>query len=230
MNENIDVILSNLAYIRNELPGLRIALLFPPGESWKGAELFRRLAEHGSARGENHLLRKDGQLVDVEYSAVRAGQDRYQATIHDIGQRKRAAEDREQLLAEVQRRAAELDTIIDSIASGLIIYRPDGEIVRMNRVASDMLGLSAEELKMTLPERADSMRLTKATGQPYGRDDLPVERALRGETVSGEVVVLHRPPDRTLWLSACAAPICAPDGRILGPDLIARSEAMRRLA
>ena len=49
---------------------------------------------------------------------------------------------------------------------------------------------------------------------------MPAIRALHGETVRGEMLVLKR-PDRTYWLSTSAAPIIDADGHRLGAILTA---------
>jgi PAS domain S-box-containing protein len=57
----------------------------------------------------------------------------------DITERKRAEEDRTRLLAEVQKRAAELEATINSMATGLIVYDSEGKAIRMNSAAERVL-------------------------------------------------------------------------------------------
>ena len=119
-------------------------------------------------------------------------------------------------LREAQQRTAELDTVISSIADGLIIYGPAGEIVRMNATAEEVLGYSPDERTKPLKERAELIRVETTDGEPFPAEDLPVARALRGETVQGVIKAVHPRPDRTVWLSVSSAPIRAADGRLLG--------------
>ena len=155
----------------------------------------------------------------------------------DITERKQAEAERERLLTdlrnaneelvrtelrerelseEAQRRAAELDAVIASLADGLIIYDAYGEIVRMNPAIEKMLGFSAEELNRPLAERMKMLRAETADGRPLQVEELPLRRALRGETVHGVVVVLHSSDGRPVWVSSSAAPIRSPDGSVLG--------------
>ncbi len=155
----------------------------------------------------------------------------------EIGERERAEEERERLLkqlmdanqglvvASVQaqeqaeeagRRAAELNATIGAIADGLIIYGPAGEILHMNRVATDLLGYSDAGQGSSLVERAANLKTETGDGRPVKLDEAPVMRALRGETVCGMTLVLRNNHDKTRWVSASAAPIRAPDGKMLG--------------
>ncbi|MHB0935430.1 MAG: sensor histidine kinase [Armatimonadota bacterium] len=133
----------------------------------------------------------------------------------EITERKRAEEERERLLAEVQRQAAELQAVLMSQAHGMVIYATTGEIVTMNQAAKALLRYSPEERQMTVEERAVALRVIDQDGNPFPVEETPTARALRGETTYGTVLGLQW-PDRTLWVSASAAPIALPDGRVLG--------------
>ncbi len=45
---------------------------------------------------------------------------------------------------------------------------------------------------------------------------MPVQRALHGETVRGILAILRHPRGKAAWISISAAPILAPEGRLLG--------------
>ncbi len=129
--------------------------------------------------------------------------------------RRRAEAERERLLAEVERRAAELSSTFAAIADGLAIYDLDGNLRYMNAIAERMLGYTPEEAALPLRERMALIGLTRPDGAPVAYADNPTYRAMQGETVHGEVVVLH-PHARTLWVSLSAAPIILPDGTRTG--------------
>ncbi len=120
-----------------------------------------------------------------------------------------------ELSEEAQRRAAELDATINSLADSVVIYGTNGEIIRANSTAEKLFGYFGTE-----PGRqpADWVRVLKAQtaeGRPLDPEETPAARALRGETVKGAITVV-RTPTSTLWLSASAASIRTPDGRLLG--------------
>jgi PAS domain S-box-containing protein len=124
--------------------------------------------------------------------------------------------------------AAQLDSTITSMADAVVIYGRDGEILRMNPAAERMLGLSEEERRLPLAGRLPAVQAETEERKPIEPEDTPPARALRGETVRGMVVVLHR-GERTIWTSASASPIYTPDGTLLGAvvtlvDITARHE------
>ena len=130
--------------------------------------------------------------------------------------RRRAEMEREQVLAEAERRAAELDATIWAIAEVVVIYGPSGEILRVNAAAERMLGYTPEERRLPLAERMARLRIEKPGGEPFPLDELPPLRALRGETVRGVVGVLHPREGKAVWVSASAAPIRDARGTLLG--------------
>jgi PAS domain S-box-containing protein len=155
--------------------------------------------------------------VEITARLVNFDGEKYAVAVaRDITERQQAQE-RERLLAEVQRRAAELDTTITAIADGVIIYDEAGWIVRMNPTAERILGYTQEIRRLSLRERMALLRMEGADGKPFPVGQMPSEIALRGETATGTIIVIHRPSDgKTIWNSVSAAPIRAPDGRILG--------------
>jgi PAS domain S-box-containing protein len=156
-----------------------------------------------------------GRWLDVYcYSP---GEELFAVVSTDITERKQVEEDRERLLEEVQRRASMLDTTIASIADGVVIYNPKGEVLRMNAAAQRMLGVSEEDFgAQDYPERMKRLRLRTLDGRPVPLEEIPSWRALRGETVEGFVMVVHNLEERMLWAYVSAAPIRTPDGELLG--------------
>ncbi len=135
----------------------------------------------------------------------------------DITERRRAAEERSRLFAEVHRRAAELDAIFTAIPDGVVIYDGAGAVTRLNPAAGALIGLTPEELQRPLAERVAIHDIETPDGKPFPIDSLPHVRALRGETVSGEIMVFQRPrASGTVWVLVSAAPIRTPDGGLIG--------------
>jgi PAS domain S-box-containing protein len=156
-----------------------------------------------------------GKWLDVYcYSP---GEELLAVVSSDITDRKQAEEDRERLLDEVQRRASVLDTTIASIADGVVIYSPEGKILRMNRAAQSLLGVSEAEFGAhDYAERMKRLRLETSERRPLPLEEIPSWRALRGETVRGVMMVIHNLRGRVLWAYVSAAPIQTPDGELLG--------------
>jgi PAS domain S-box-containing protein len=118
----------------------------------------------------------------------------------------------------VIRWVAELDATIAAIPDGVEVYGPTGEIVRINQAAIRMLGSSAIGRGLAWDEWMRLLHIETAEGRPVSDlAELPSRRALRGETVSKEVMAMRHPDSgERVWLSVSAAPILSPDEELLG--------------
>lgn len=123
--------------------------------------------------------------------------------------------------AEARRRAAELDTVFDSIADGLILYDPSGDVARMNAAAIRLLGYEPPERRLHLSDRVARLAMSDARGAPIPHEDTPMARALRGEVVRGMEMRFARRDGRVrpFWAQASAAPILGPEGEVTGAVL-----------
>jgi PAS domain S-box-containing protein len=117
---------------------------------------------------------------------------------------------------EVERRAAELDATISSIAGGVIIYDNSGNVIRMNdlaRINSESFGFNSHG---SFSERFAGAHILKSDGAPYTMEEAPLFRALHGETVRDEELIVTLSPDKNIWLSMTFAPIRDSNGNIIG--------------
>lgn len=101
----------------------------------------------------------------------------------------------------------EMDTLISSIAAGVIIYDNLGNIVRMNQVAENVFGYSFDDFNMPYQIRLRKLKLLKPDGKSYTDEETPLYRALHGETVRNEEIMINKNPDKQLWLSFNLSPI-----------------------
>ncbi len=214
-------------YSIKELTSLRFDDITYPDDLESSVELVKRLVsgEADQFQVDKRYIRKDGKVVWVRLStsAMRDGDNQplyFLSMMEDITEQKQAEEEREQLLAEVRRRAGELDATIESIPDGVLIYDPDGKILRMNSAAERMLGYRNGDLEQPMAERLAELRMETDDGKPLAVEDSPPWRAVRGETVQGAVVVLHPPRARSVWVSSSAAPLHSADGILLGAVVI----------
>ncbi|MDA8216829.1 MAG: PAS domain S-box protein [Dehalococcoidales bacterium] len=173
-----------------------------------------------AAAGEPQVfewLAKDrhGRTFWVEVSLKRAtiaGQPRLLAIMRDIDDRKRAEEERERLLGE-------LEATISSIPDAVIVYDTQGKIQRLNPAAQAMLRYPRAEREKPFVERAETVRVETPEGKPFPLEETPTLRALRGEVVQGVIAVIHLPPGGVIWANASAAPVRGAEGHLLGAVL-----------
>src|SRR5512138_1197054 len=125
---------------------------------------------------------------------------------------------RRRYATQPEKHAAELVAVIDAIADGIVIFGPEGDVRSMNEAAAAYVtGGSAPAAGQAPPA---GPRFVDAEGAPLPFERGPIGRALAGETVRG----LHlRTEDaetgRRGWVSASAAPIRGPEGRVDGAVL-----------
>ena len=141
----------------------------------------------------------------------------------------------EDLARQLERHASQLDATMEAIPDGLIVYGPQGEIVRVNDSAREMLGYPDEILRDPLFNRIEYLDVRGPEGFPMAPQETAPARALRGETVRSETVSIRMAgsPGRR-WLSLSAAPIRDSEGRMAGAvmtmaDITALREAQAHL-
>jgi two-component system, OmpR family, phosphate regulon sensor histidine kinase PhoR len=121
----------------------------------------------------------------------------------------------EAALDHALRRAAELDAVIDAIADGFVLYGASGEVLRFNAAAARLVEAGELEPRVALASPGMWLEFSSLDGRPLGPEDVPVTRALAGETVVG--AHLHVSPDAgDKWLLVSAAPVRGADGRVAG--------------
>jgi len=126
-----------------------------------------------------------------------------------------APEEHARLLEAAQRQAAELDSIMRSMAAGVMLFNPSGGVVRMNDAAAAILRLSPEERSLPPEEIWAMLRAERPDGSPMPYEEAPSSRALRGEEALNVTLVMH-PRGATLWKLCSASPMRRADGELLG--------------
>jgi PAS domain S-box-containing protein len=119
----------------------------------------------------------------------------------------------EHLAMEAQERVEELDAVFSALADAVIVYNASGVPVKINQVAMDACGLD-----LVGAERAELTRtfaIRHPDGRPLTLEELPVSRALSGQRVMDERLVLTNTLGQELTILASAAPLCT-NGRVSG--------------
>lgn len=175
------------------------------------------------ATAEEALRTGDAREVQVECAARRifsfhcapiAGRGYVNLYGRDVTEMVRMEQALRENSALAERRSAELEATLESIAAPLVIYDTQGAIVRMNAAAEKLLAYTSEMRAKPMAERSKWLRIETPDGVPLPTEKSPVGRALRGEVVANEILVFHFP--HTFRASVTAAPIRSPEGRTLG--------------
>ena len=196
--------------------GGRQALLDPADPRFP--VLLEERRRTGRVRGELTWRRMDGSRFPGEFnSVVLDAEGRAFVIVRDLSGLSLACRQAQQARAEAERKAGELDTALEAIADGVVLYGADGTIVRMNAMAESILGYDEKERQKPHAERMALREMAWPDGRPMNSEESPTGRAFAGETVKSFPMVLHRKSDgRTVSISVSAAPICDAEGRIVG--------------
>ena len=126
---------------------------------------------------------------------------------------------------EIDQQRRFLDAVLDSLHDGVTACDADGEIVFVNERMRYLLGRDA--LGENWLGEAGS-ELTDGAGNPLGRDDLGLFRALRGERLRDEEMILRGRGRRTRHFLVDAQPIAGPGGRAAGAVQAVQDVTRRR--
>lgn len=152
----------------------------------------------------------------AEFGAVEFDPDRMPLRLlgitHDISERKRAEAIIRKSEETERQRAAELQAIFDTAPIGLAIADPSGHRIRGNRANEELFGLAeGAELSKTAAQPA-AYRVFRADRE-LPAAELPMQRAVRGETVSGEEMEVVCGDGRQITVLARAKPLLDPNGK-----------------
>ena len=108
-----------------------------------------------------------------------------------------------------------MDAAIAVMPDGLVLYAPDGRIQRLNPAAERLLGLPSDQAGVPTEERLRGMRVLTTDGKPVAPEQQPSARALRGEAVYHEVLILDGPPPHgRRSVSVSAIPVRGADDKV----------------
>ena len=141
--------------------------------------------------------------------------------VEDVTERKLAREQIERALADSSGRAAELQTVLDTMADGVFACDVNGRPTFANGAMLRLFGVEGldelpqtEEMPVVLPFRF-------VDGRPVPLPAMPLARALGGESFVGEVYVVHNSRlGRDLFLRTNATPIRGATGEIVGAVVV----------
>jgi len=148
----------------------------------------------------------------------------------DITARKRAEEERERLLAQLDAERARWRVTVDSMLDLLATCDAEGRVTYINPAYSRLIGRYVTP-GLPLEKHADHFQLYRPDGTLYESSELPLQSAaLSGEDVRG-VEVVHRTQDGQEFIGVFnAAPLRDKTGRVFGAVTVGRDVTEERRA
>ncbi|WP_052959148.1 PAS domain S-box protein [Methanoculleus sediminis] len=205
-----------------DIVGKPLDLFVSPEYRERIAGHIRRMEQEGTSTplAELGLRTLDGRTIQVDITAtpiLYRGRPSIMVVFRDIAERKQAEAKLRAVMERAHLRATELDATLASIASGVIIYDTTGAIVRVNEAVRKMIDRTSMSLDpICFEERQAIFGVLREDGTPLSLEATPYYRALHGETVQGEEVMVTRLNREPLWVDTSAAPIRDAGGTIVG--------------
>jgi PAS domain S-box-containing protein len=174
---------------------------------------------------EYRIVRPDGSIrwVIAHGEAVfddvggQARAVRYVGTLQDIT-------DRKQTEQELREQAA----ILAQLAEGVIVADANGRLTFVNEAAAHLHGVA--ELGVEPEHYSETYHLFTEEGRPHPPQELPLSRALRGETVEEARWLVQRPDGTSILAIGSARPIRDQAGEQIGAVLTLRDDTARDAA
>jgi PAS domain S-box-containing protein len=194
---------------------------------------MRRYQQSGDARVLNRrieitALDKSGREFPVELSITPAPagtEAAFIGFIRDITSRREAAD----ALSAAQRHAEELarerEAILSQLSEAVIIADAKGKLTFVNEAAVLLHGNRI--LGVPPDEYGETYHLLTVDGEPHPPQELPLSKAVNGETVLNARWQIRRPDGTTVLAVGGAQPLFSPDGTQIGAVLTARDETER---
>ena len=129
--------------------------------------------------------------------------------------------------------AAQMKAIFESIADGVIVTDHQGRIVQMNPATRTLLGIeqAPQGLSLQALEQREGFSASNEQHQPLTEAERPMNRYLRGETLTNEQSVdllIHTGDGREVQVNTSGAPIRTQAGHLLGAVEVIRDVTAQR--
>jgi PAS domain S-box-containing protein len=206
----------------------------------------KKLFETGMWEGELIHTRRDGSIIVVSSAWVlhrnSQGQPtRILETNTDITERKQAegrlagqAEELSRQAEELLRSQLALETqtlmlqsVLDSMAEGLVAADEQGKFIIWNPAAVKILGLAAANLPSQQWTAHYGLFLEDMV-TPFPTDQLPLARAIRGESSSAQMFVRNPKLEQGTWIEVGGGPLKDKNGVVRGGVVAFRDITQRR--
>jgi PAS domain S-box-containing protein len=121
-------------------------------------------------------------------------------------------------------RAGQLEALVNSIADTVfIVDAKTGRVARVNAAGQRLIGLTAAECERPASDYIELLNLRHLDGRRLAVAELPWQRALAGETVQNQEILLRGAGAASdTIISASGAPVRAADGSITLAVIVAR--------
>ena len=183
----------------------------------------------------NVLIAKCGKETPIDYSAAPIRDERESITgvvlvFRDITERKQVEQELKQTASALRNQTRILQSVLDSIADGVVVADENGEFLLFNPAAEKITGIGRTGTKLDEWSQKCGV-FAPDTVTPFPIDELPLVRALHGEA-SQEVEMFIRNPKlpNGAYITATGSPLGDESGATKGGVVVFRDVTERKQA
>ncbi len=202
-----------LRHRREELVGKNLWEVFPEAVDTIFYEEYHRALDEKVTVGFQQFYPPFNTWFEVRAYPTSEGLSVY---FRDITERRRAEEEHERLLKEVQYERARWQSTVDNMVDLVTVCDVAGRVVYINPAYSKMIGLLARP-DLPLEEHPKYYHLFHSDGTMFAAEDLPLQRAALRNEVVRDVEIVHRAADGREFIGVfSAAPLHDDRGNVIG--------------
>ena len=223
--------------------GQSVERFIPERHRESHAQHIRHFGETGvtnRAMGQMNPLcavRADGTEFPIEASISQIeqdGQKLFTVIIRDITERRLATEALAKQASELSRsqqgleaQTRMLQSVLDSMAEGLVAADKEGKFLIWNRAAEKIVGYGPADLPtQQWSEHYGNFLPDGVT--PFPTDKLPMVRALRGEACRDQIFLRNPKVPQGIWIEASASPLRDKEDSVSGGVVAFRDISQRK--
>ncbi len=183
---------------------------------------------------EVEAVKRDGTFIWISLNAQFYYDDEGQIQgidgfVRDITKRKQAEEALLKAKAQTELERKRLETILETTpAAVVIIEASDGKISYINKRAKQLYGIDITNLNLDYAVSKIKARRIDGSEYPIGKG--PTGRALKGETIHNEEMIMEQPDGTVIPILASTAPILNSDGKAIAAIVIFEDITERKQA
>lgn len=122
-----------------------------------------------------------------------------------------------------------LQTVLDSLGDGLIVVDKAGQLLIWNAAAQKLIG--APPTALPLSQWPEALGLYEPVEcKPYPGEQLPMARALRGESCECEILVRTPLTAKSIWIEVTAHPLKDQKANVVGTVTVLRDITQRKIS
>jgi signal transduction histidine kinase len=155
-------------------------------------------------------------VVHVDFLVARDFGRQEEQLLEVVAERAALAIYQARLLEHTTEERNRLQTVLETAPVGILFYSaPDGHLLLANQATETILG-RPPRVDVNAAKLAPAEEAFLPSGEPFPPESLPVNRSLRGETVTGVEMLFRKPSGHRVFIQVNSAPLYGAEKHIVG--------------